>query len=53
MRKVRILKSGEVKEVSNNEAFGLIDSGLAKLFKSPEDKMMKPELASGKGYKIK
>lgn len=53
MKKIRILKNysttrgeyykrGETIEVSNNIAFELIDERVAKIFKSPENKMMTP-----------
>lgn len=61
MRKIQLLvdhsttdgkfyKKGETTEVSNNIAFGLIDGGVAKIFKSPMNKMMTP---GRKKYKIK
>ena len=44
-------KKGEIIEVSNNIAFGLIDKGVARIFKSPKNKMMKPSIK--RRYKIK
>jgi len=32
MQRIKMLATGEVKEVTNNVAFGLVDSGKAKLF---------------------
>ena len=46
-----ILKTGEVIEVTKNEAHGLIESKKGKLFKG-ENKMMMPE-DKKKGYKTK
>ena len=36
-------KRGETIEVSNNIAFGLIDKGVAKIFKASKNKMMTAE----------
>ena len=55
MRKIEITKDysttggenyrkGETIDVSNNIAFGLIDKGVAKIFKAPENKIMLPEV---------
>lgn len=49
MGKLRL--EGEEFEVENNDAFGLIEKGVAKIYKSPRDKMMQP--SKSKGYKIK
>ena len=46
-------KKGEIIEVSNNVAFGLIDKGVAKIFKSPANKMMSPGTRRRYKYKIK
>ena len=46
---VKILKTKEVKEVSNNVAFGLIDSG--KAIRVYKDKIMSPKRR--RKYKIK
>lgn len=52
MLKVKILKTGEIKEVTNNVAHGLIDSGEATLLSEGYDnKMMRP--SHQKKYKIK
>lgn len=40
MIKIRILKTGDVREVTRNIAFDLIDRGLARIFK-PRNKRMK------------
>ena len=60
MRKVKVLKKmsyngttysrGQVVEVSNNDAHGLIEKGLAKLF-TGANKMMRPK--KRRGYRIK
>lgn len=65
MQKLKVLKKmsfndstynrGSVLEVSNNEAHGLIEKGLAKLFVG-ENKMMTPKKKRSyrrKGYKTK
>ena len=50
MRKVRIRKTGEIKEVTNNEAHGLIEAGIARLYYP--DKEMRPT-GFKKGYVTK
>jgi hypothetical protein len=42
MRKIIILATGEIKDETNNVAFGLIDKGLAKLYVGYQTK---PEVA--------
>ena len=51
MLKVKLLDTGEIKEVTRNVAFGLIDSGKAVLAKFKKTKVMTPR--SPKKYKIK
>jgi hypothetical protein len=59
MIKVEILKTGEIKEVKKNEAFALIDAGIAKVFSGYKTRMMSSEDTkttngiSKKSYKIK
>lgn len=59
MIKVEILKTGEVKEVKKNEAFALIDAGLARVLSGYRTRMMTSEDTkttnsfSKKSYKIK
>lgn len=50
MQKIRMLKSGEVREVSNSEAHRLIETKVAELFRNPPNKMAKKkEQGLGKG----
>ena len=53
MIKVKMVKTGDVKLVTQNEAHGLIEAGEAELYKVPsyEDKMLKPLVR--RQYKIK
>ncbi len=58
MLQIRIKESGEIRRVTRNEAFGLIDAGLAELLgeetstsKFYPDKSMRPTI--GKKYKVK
>ena len=54
MIKVKIKKTGEVKEVTRNEAHGLIESGVAVLYKEQTKKTTKVMQAEDtKGYKTK
>lgn len=51
MQRIKYIKTGKIKFVSNNIAHGLIERGVAKLFRG-KDKMMKPS-KKRKGYIIK
>lgn len=56
MLKVKMINTGEIKDVTRNVAFGLIDAGKAVLHKvkdkvKPRNKVMTPR--KSKGYKIK
>lgn len=53
MVKVKILKTGEIREVTKNEAHTLIDKGLAKLYLAPKNRMMRPKRRRKGGYKTK
>ena len=59
MVKVQMLDSGEVKTVTPNEAFGLVDAGLAKVYRPTPNatgykaKPYAPELKQKRGYKVK
>lgn len=50
---IEILKTKEVKGVDRHEAHRLIDSGVAKLFVAPKDKMLRPKRRRKGGYKTK
>jgi len=58
MRKVKIIKTGEVKLVSNNQAHDLIEAGVAKLYTGVAPKrryktrVMQPR-SKKRGYRIK
>lgn len=58
MRKVKIIKTGEIKEVSNNQAHDLIEAGVAKLYSGVAPKrryrtrVMRPRRKRG-GYRTK
>lgn len=51
MISIRMIKTGEVRSVTPNEAHGLIERGIAELAKRKRTKMMRPSKKSG--YKIK
>lgn len=61
MIKIEVIKTGEVKEVTNNIAHGLIESGIARLYHAERSKEYLPEdvkresipLSKRRGYKTK
>lgn len=51
MVKVKIVATGEIKQVTRNEAHGLVDSGKAVLYH--DTRMMTPSPEKTRGYKTK
>lgn len=52
MKTIKMLSSGKVFEVANNEAHRLIDQGVAVLVRG-KNKMLEAVSSEKKGYKIK
>lgn len=53
MKKVTIIRTGEIKEVTPNEAFDLIDRGLAKPYKEQAYKTTDLQAGGTKKYRTK
>jgi len=53
MIKVQFFKNGEIIEVTRNEAHGLIEKGLAKIYVEYEQKVIRPSRGRRKGYSVK
>ncbi len=53
MQKIRLIKTGEVKEVTPNVAFDLIDRGLAKPYKPSGYKTTDLQAEGSKKYRTK
>lgn len=50
MIKIKILKTGDVQEVTRNVAFDLIDRGLARIFKARNRRMKTTDSKTSKAF---